>query len=81
MGKEEREQVNPIFMAAALSVARHVVSGIGGALMGLGLEQAVVSNFTAASVPIVAGVIVYVIPQAFSLWIIIKKRFFPGANG
>lgn len=56
-----------IFKIAAGSIARHILSGVGGALVSIGIADSAVKGFTAASEPIIAGLLVWGIGQVWSL--------------
>ena len=54
------------------SFIRHAFTGVGGALLAVGIPEAVAGNFVAASIPVVTGLVAYGIGQVTS---IIAKRF------
>ena len=55
------------------SIARHLLTGLGGGLLAIGIEQGDVNGFVAASTPIVAGVLSYAVGQGLSLLSKLKK--------
>jgi len=49
------------------SIIRHLLTALGGALVGLGVAEADVNQFILASQPVLAGVIMYALGQGLSL--------------
>ena len=54
------------------SVVRHLLTAVAGALVGVGVAEPAVADFTQAAEPVVGGLILYALGQIWSIFD--KKR-------